>query len=401
MDLSTLIAALTGLVIGCGIGAALVLPARRRARPPAPRAADPAPLRSESSHDLGPDQGAVPPAVTKVLTVLRSSGLVIDASDQVLQASSAAYTMGLVAGHELRVPELLELVHSVRGDGRTRALDLDVRRGRGRSPALVHARVAQLSGQLVLVLADDRSRERRVDAVRRDFVANVSHELKTPVGALMLLAEAVEDAADDPEAVRRFAGRMRTEASRLTRLVLQIIELSRLQSDELVDRPVAVDLDRVVDRALDISTIESKARDIEVVWDGRRELWLHGNEDQLVLALSNLVANAVTYSGEHSRVTVSAQPAGDGMVDLTVADEGIGIPSSELERIFERFYRVDPARHRSTGGTGLGLSIVKHVAATHGGEISVWSREGQGSVFTLRLPRYTQATAESTVKERA
>lgn len=402
MDLSTLLGVLAGLVLGCGAGGIVAWLFARRAGGAAPhRSADAAPRHTAQRTDGITDQSAIPPAVTKVLTVLRSSGMVIDVDDQVLQASPAAYALGLVSGHELRVPELLELVRAVRADGRTRALDLDVRRDGLGTPALVHARVAQLSSQLVLVLADDRSRERRVDAVRRDFVANVSHELKTPVGALTLLAEAVEDAADDPEAVRRFAGRMRTEASRLTRLVLQIIELSRLQNDELVDRPVAVDLDRVVNRALDISDIEAKAKHIEVIWDGRGELRLLGNEDQLVLALSNLIANAVTYSGANSKVTVSAQPAGDGMVDLTVADEGIGIPGSELERIFERFYRVDPARHRSTGGTGLGLSIVKHVAATHGGEVLVWSREGQGSTFTLRVPRHTPSRAQSTLKERA
>jgi two-component system sensor histidine kinase SenX3 len=248
--------------------------------------------------------------------------------------------------------------------------------------------VAPLSSRLVLVLAEDRTQERRVETIRRDFVANVSHELKTPVGALALLSEATEDAADDPDAVRRFAGRMRQEASRLTRLVMQIIELSRLQDDELLDRPMPVEVDRVVDRALEANEVETKAKTIDAVWTGRRGLRVQGNEDQIALALSNLVANAVTYSGDHSTVTVSARDD-DDMVELSVSDEGVGIPGAELERIFERFYRVDPARHRSTGGTGLGLSIVKHIAATHGGEVRVWSREGQGSTFTLRLPRHS------------
>ena len=334
------------------------------------------------------DAAVVPAGVSTVLSVLRSSGFVVDEDDRVLQASAPAYALGLVRDSELRVPELLDVVRQVRRDGEIRQLDLDVRRGAG--PAHVQARVAPLSSRLVLVLTEDRTQERRVEAIRRDFVANVSHELKTPVGALTLLAEAAEDAAEDAEAVRRFAGRMRTEAARLTRLVMQIIELSRLQDDELLDRPLPVDVEKVVTRALEPNEVEAKTKSIDVLWDGRRDLMLLGNEDQIVLALSNLVANAIAYSDDHSRVTVAAQPI-DDMVELSVTDEGVGIPGAELERIFERFYRIDPSRHRSTGGTGLGLSIVKHVAATHGGEVRVWSREGQGSTFTMRLPRHTDS----------
>ena len=281
-------------------------------------------------------------------------------------------------------------MRQVRRDGETRQTELEVSRGVGRAPTHVQARVAALSSRLVLVLAEDRTRERRVEAIRRDFVANVSHELKTPVGALTLLTEAVQEAADDPEAVVRFASRMQTEASRLNRLVQQIIELSRLQDDEALDAPQRVDVDEVVDRVLDANAIEARARDIELLHEGRRGLELLGSTDQVPLALSNLVANAIAYSPDHSKVVVSALP-GELMVDISVTDEGIGIPAAEIDRIFERFYRVDPARHRSTGGTGLGLSIVKHVAASHGGEVTVWSEEGQGSSFTLRLPRHLAA----------
>ena len=252
----------------------------------------------------------------------------------------------------------------------------------------MQGRVAPLSSKLVLVLAEDRTHERRVETIRRDFVANVSHELKTPVGAMMLLAEATEDAAEDPEAVRRFADRLRTEARRLTHLVMQIIELSRLQDDELVEPAVPVDIDLVVARAMETNEVEAKSKEIDLRWEGRHDLKLLGNQDQVALALSNLVANAVAYSDPRSRVTIAAQPVAE-MVELSVSDQGIGIPDGELERIFERFYRIDPSRHRSTGGTGVGLSIVKHVAATHGGEASVWSRVGEGSTFTLRLPRHT------------
>ena len=237
----------------------------------------------------------------------------------------------------------------------------------------------------MLALVEDRTRERRVEAVRRDFVANVSHELKTPVGAIRLLAEAVTDAADDPEAVERFASRMLTESDRLTKLVQQIIELSRLQGDDPLEAPVPVSLDDVVAAAVDTSTIDAGAKHITLVTTGDNELEVFGSLDQITAAVSNLVANAVAYSDEGSRVLVSTKSLGD-TAQISVVDQGIGIPAREIDRIFERFYRVDPARHRSTGGTGLGLSIVKHVAATHGGDVSVWSVEGQGSTFTLTLP---------------
>ena len=237
--------------------------------------------------------------------------------------------------------------------------------------------------RLVLVLVEDRTRERRVEAIRRDFVANVSHELKTPVGALNLLAEAVAEAADDPEAVQRFSARMRTESERLTRLVQQIIELSRLQGDDPLDEVDPVSVDAIAERAIDRVGVDAADKGIELTFAGEHGFQVLGNGEQLVVALGNLVENAVAYSPDGTEVTVSAPATNESMVDLVVTDQGVGIPADELDRIFERFYRVDPARARSTGGTGLGLSIVKHVAATHGGEVRVWSVEGEGSTFTL------------------
>ncbi len=330
----------------------------------------------------------VPQGIATVLSVLRYSAVVVDADDRVVKASAEAYSLGLVRGTALGPPELADLVRRVRRDGQIRETDLSL--PRGRSALHLTARIAPLSSRLVLALVEDRTRERRVEAIRRDFVANVSHELKTPVGALNLLAEAVQDAADDPEAVVRFAGRMQTESARLTRLVQQIIELSRLQGDDPLDEPESVDVDRVVDRAIDQSSIDAEAKHIEVVHNGERGLHILGNPDEVALALGNLVSNAVTYSDDRSRVVVGAKGVED-RVELSVSDQGIGIPPAEIDRIFERFYRVDPARHRSTGGTGLGLSIVKHVAASHGGDVGVWSVEGQGSTFTLSLPRGTAA----------
>lgn len=334
----------------------------------------------------------VPPGVAAVLSILRSSAVVVDEHEHVLKASAPAYALGLVRGKELLVEELRTLVRDVRRDGQIRECELELRGNDPAAARTVSARVAPLGSRLVLCLVEDRTREKRVEAVRRDFVANVSHELKTPVGAIRLLAEAVDDASDDPEAVQRFASRMLTESDRLTHLVQQIIELSRLQAHDPLETPVMVELDAVVATAVDTSAMEAAAKSIEVVTNGEAGLQVFGSSEQIGAAVSNLVANAVAYSSEGSRVVVTTKAVGE-QVQVSVLDQGIGIPAVEIDRIFERFYRVDPARHRSTGGTGLGLSIVKHVAATHGGDVSVWSVEGQGSTFTLTLPRGGHASS--------
>ena len=331
------------------------------------------------------DEPAVPAPVAAVLSVLRSSAVIVDDSDVVLKASAPAYAMGLVRGTSLFSDELASLVSEVRRDGQIRETELVMPRVNAPSRH-VTVRVAPLGSRLVLALVEDRTRERRVEAVRRDFVANVSHELKTPVGAIRLLADAVHEAADDPEAVKRFSDRMVIESDRLTRLVQQVIELSRLQGDEPLDSPLPMSLDEVIGLAVDTSAIDAAAKGICVVTGGDNGLKVLGNEEQVTTAVANLVANAVHYSDPDSTVLVTSKGV-DGFVEISVVDQGIGIPVIEIDRIFERFYRVDPARHRSTGGTGLGLSIVKHVAATHGGEVRVWSVEGQGSTFTLTLPR--------------
>ena len=335
-----------------------------------------------------PEEPAVPAGAAAVLSVLRSSAVVVDDEDEVVKASAPALAFGLVRGNRLLSQELADMVQQVRRDGQIRETELTMPRPSG-PPRTVTARVAPLSSRYVLALVEDRTRERRVEAVRRDFVANVSHELKTPVGAIKLLAEATAEASGDPEAVERFASRMLTESDRLSRLVQQIIELSRLQGDEPLETPAVVAVDEVVKRSVDITVMDATNKHISVVTGGTSGLTVFGNEEQVSAAVTNLVANAVAYSGYDSTVLVSTKANGD-MVEISVVDQGIGIPHEELDRIFERFYRVDPARHRSTGGTGLGLSIVKHVAATHGGDVRVWSSEGQGSTFTLSLPRSQQ-----------
>jgi len=340
----------------------------------------------------GQQSARLPAGLAAVLAVLSSSAVVIDSTDRVLRASQAARTFGLVKGDKLVVGELLALARQVRRDGEIREGELDISTDgiNGRTTSFA-VRVAPLGaavggGGLVLLLAEDQTERRRVEEVRRDFVANTSHELKTPVGALALLAETVEDAADDPEAVRRFAGRMRQEASRLTNLVQDLITLNRIQAAEPIPDPAPADLDAVVAEALDRCRMKATARGIELAATGTRGLSVLGDEELLVTALRNLLDNAVVYSPEKTRVLISTRRDGNEAIELSVADQGIGIPERDLERIFERFYRVDPARSRATGGTGLGLAIVKHVTVAHGGKVTVTSKEGAGSTFTLRLP---------------
>jgi two-component system sensor histidine kinase SenX3 len=328
----------------------------------------------------------VPEGLGRLLAVLPGAAFVVGADNSVLRASSLAATLGVVQGGRLEIPEVLALVTAVRRDGVIREEDLELRRpplGKGVLQARV--RVAPLSPTAALVLVEDLSEALRIDAVRRDFVANVSHELKTPVGALSLLAEAVQSASDDPEAVQRFSARMQVESHRLSNLITDLVDLSRLQSNDPLKHSELVEVDRLVAEAVDATKLIATAREIEVVVGDPTHAAVLGDEAQLVMALRNLLTNAVAYSPAHTRVAIASRTDGT-LVEISVTDQGIGIPDDEQSRIFERFYRVDPARSRVTGGTGLGLAIVKHVCANHGGECTVWSVQGEGSTFTLRLP---------------
>ncbi|UDY37883.1 sensor histidine kinase [Dermatobacter hominis] len=242
-----------------------------------------------------------------------------------------------------------------------------------------------------MAMVEDRSLQRRTETVRRDFVANISHELKTPIGALGLLAETVRD-EPDPSVVERLAERMITEADRVSCTVDDLLELSSI---EFGDDTEFEDLDvrSLVGEAESRLGPAADQAGIKIRVDVPGDLVLHGDRRQLVSALFNLLDNAVKYSPEDSEIVVAAVVVGEGDIDpegtvrLTVGDEGIGVPRRDLDRIFERFYRVDRARSRRTGGTGLGLAIVRHVASNHGGEVRVESTEGVGSEFTLVLPR--------------
>ena len=328
----------------------------------------------------------VPEGMRRLLAVLPGAALVVGSDNTVLRASPEAANLGMSQDARVDIPEIVALVAQVRRDGVIREEDLELRRPPfGRVAMQARVRVAPLSATAALVMIEDLSEAHRVDAVRRDFVANVSHELKTPVGALSLLAEAVQSAPDDPEAVERFSARMLVESQRLTNVVNDLIDLSRLQSGDPLKDSELVEVDRVITEAVDSTKLIANSREIDVVVGAPVRSYVQGDEGQLVMALRNLLSNAVAYSPPGTRVAVAGRTR-SGVVEIDVTDQGIGIPDEEQSRIFERFYRVDPARSRQTGGTGLGLAIVKHVCVNHGGECTVWSVQGEGSTFTLRLP---------------
>ncbi|GAA2160510.1 ATP-binding protein [Humibacillus xanthopallidus] len=335
----------------------------------------------------------VPPGVADVIAVLRSSGIVVDSSDRVVNNSPAAVAHGLVRDHELVHPELLHLARAVRRDGVIREAELGLRKGIGPGRLVVAARVAPLGADHVLLLVEDRSKAARVEEIRRDFLANVSHELKTPVGGIALLAEAILDAHDDPEVVARFAKRISVESDRLTRLVKEIVELSRLQGADVVREPALIDVGACARDALDHSRLMAEENDIDLAVACEDGCLVWGDAQLVTTAIANLIGNAIAYSDDGTRVAVSVRHGNDGLVEVAVTDQGLGIAPEEQERIFERFYRVDTARSRATGGTGLGLAIVKHVVDNHGGTVSVWSQPGRGSTFTIRLPAASASTA--------
>lgn len=346
-------------------------------------------LRRELS---GPRPGSVtPPDLGAAIDFSASGAMIVGSHDEVLKVNELGQAMSLARGSRVGFKELLELVRRVRLTGEPFVGHLHREREPGREATELSGRVFPVTDGIVMVLAEDESASRRVDAVRRDFVANVSHELKTPIGAIAILAEAIEAASDDQTEVTRFVERLQRETARLAELVNQIIDLSRLQSsDPLLSRSV-VEVDEIVDEALARSRESADKRSVSVIRAKSVPSRVIGDRWQLADAVTNLVQNAISYSGEKARVVVTAAPVsedGEDFVDIKVADNGIGIPLEEQERIFERFYRVDYGRSRDSGGTGLGLSIVRHIAGAHGGEVKVWSRPHQGSTFTLRLPAF-------------
>jgi two-component system sensor histidine kinase SenX3 len=340
----------------------------------------------------------------KSLDSLRVGVVVLDAEDEPVLVNPAARAMGLlrsggapgtIAAH----PILRTLAGQVRRTGVRREVELDLPRGRAggaQAPLGLHLRAVALNSTHVAVEAADVTESHRLARVRRDFVANVSHELKTPIGALQLLAEALLDATELPEAeladrsedliaARRFAERIHHESARMGRLVNELLELTRLQGAEPLPAPEPVALDWVIAEVVDRTRTTASAKRIEVVYTGPKGATVYGSDSQVATAVTNLVENAIAYSGEDTQVALTMHQD-DDWIEIDVTDQGIGIAPHDVDRIFERFYRADQARSRSTGGTGLGLAIVKHIATNHGGRVEVSSTLGGGSTFTLRLP---------------
>jgi len=341
------------------------------------------------------DQRVLPAMLVDTLSQIDGEAIVLAHGEVPIFVTPGIEQIGLIKEGKVQSAELLATVRVVRRKHSRQMGQIEIPRGpigEGRHELTVNV-IPLTEDDLVLVLLSDESEAQRVHEVRRDFVANISHELKTPIGALSLLSEAVLGAKDDPEAVEKFANRMQTESKRLTDLVQEIINLSRLQDSDPLSVPSELHIQDLIREAIDQTQVTADSRQIVVSNTDNIDGLILGDREQLIMAIQNLIENAINYSPEKTKVTVTSKVE-NGIIDISITDQGIGIPETDLDRIFERFYRVDPARSRLTGGTGLGLSIVKHVALKHGGEVKVWSSENVGSTFSLRLPIYS-ATEES------
>ncbi|WP_299087284.1 cell wall metabolism sensor histidine kinase WalK [uncultured Microbacterium sp.] len=362
---AALVALVVGVLIGGALAALVLMALRARDR-----------ARVEASFEL-------PDGTRSVLQGMDDVAVVVDTSLLIVAASPPAELFGMQEGQDLPGDELRLLVRAARRAEHPESENLRLRRGI--EPRLVTARASVITARLTLVVIRDITERERVEEMRRDFVANTSHELKTPVGAVTLLAEAIESAADDPDQVRHFASRLSAEAGRLGQLTSRIMNLSRLQSADDLTELRDVSVDEVVAAAVESQSLAAQSADITVSRGGSRRAYVRGDVQVLTEAVGNLVANAIAYSPPGAQVGVGVKLI-DGVVSIAVTDRGIGISEDEQRRVFERFYRADQARSRRTGGTGLGLSIVKHAVQRHGGEIELWSRPGRGSTFTMRLP---------------
>ena len=358
-----------GLLVGVVMATVATLAARRGARA--------AKMAAEE----------LPDGLAAVLRVLNVPAVLVNGSNLVLAQSPSAAASGLVTD---RIhPMLVDVIDDVRVSGEQVHVELDLPGPVRDAVRHLWLTASRVGVRYVLVVAEDRTETVRLDAVRRDFIANVSHELKTPIGAVSLLAEAIDSAAEDPVQVRRFADRLGQEAQRLGGLTQDIIELSRVQDAGPLLEADLVELDAIIAQAIDQNRVIADAKRIALVRGGAKGMLVWGHAPTLVVAIHNLIVNAIQHSPDRSRVGIGVADHGD-TVSIAVSDHGPGIPEDEQDRIFERFFRSDPARSRTTGGTGLGLSIVKHAVANHGGVVEVWSQPGSGATFTIRLPRANQ-----------
>lgn len=371
------LAAIIGAVVGAGLTVLIIRAVESSRHPVDTLATDAEALE-------------VDPTLARALDLATEAAVIVGPHDEVLHTTVGARSMELVRGSRIADAALLNLVRTARREDRDIVDTMELKRASTGANLILTVRVGPLDGHgNAIISAADSSRHIRLAETRRDFVANVSHELKTPIGAVSILAEAIEGAADDPDAVRHFSQRLTAESTRLSALVTQIIDLSRLQADEPLLRAEPVSVADIVDEAVSRHRELATTREVSLVARCDDDLWVLGDQSQLTEAIANLVQNAIVYSEPKARVAVSARRVHDvdtDVIEIAVADNGIGIGEADQERIFERFYRVDYSRSRENGGTGLGLSLVKHTCQAHGGSVDVWSKLGQGSTFTLRLP---------------
>ena len=324
----------------------------------------------------------------EVLEALQTAAVVVDDSNVMVQATTAAEEFGLQRDRALIELELLSLIDLARSTKSSQRVEGAINVGGRAAKVWVLATAAPLGSGYVILTLEDRTEARRLEETRRDFVANISHELKTPIGAIGLLAETLQGATDDPEAVLKFASSLQREASRLGHIVQEIIELSRLQAATEVKNSAECRLADLIADSLERVRILADSKNMRLVADLDESIMIEVSYEQIATAITNLFENAINYSDPGGQVGISLKRVGN-FAEIVVTDSGVGIALEDQARIFERFYRVDPSRSRETGGTGLGLAIVKHIALNHGGEISVFSKPGLGSTFTLTLPLTT------------
>jgi two-component system sensor histidine kinase SenX3 len=336
--------------------------------------------------------------ILKLIQSLPDIVIWVDGDNKIKYASEVALNLNIAREDKIQIDALETLISMARKIDEPLIKKVKAKRPLGIAKLNLDTWVMRLERGEVLLWAQNNSVVSRVETMRRDFVANISHELKTPVGALSLLAEAIEESGKDSESIQKFAKRIGPETKRLTNVIRDIIDLSQVQSDDPLASANPVEVDRVINDAVDAVQLLADLNNVEIAQVNEPDVKIVGDEYQLVMAIRNLLTNAITFSPASSRITVGAKLK-DGVVEITVSDQGIGISLENQSRIFERFYRVDPARSRSTGGTGLGLAIVKHVCENHGGEVSVWSVPGQGSTFTMKFPQMEQESIIENSKE--
>ena len=334
-------------------------------------------------------------SAAELLEVMAPAGILLNQTNLVLRATGGALASGLISGRKLIHDPLNELANTARTSGEIQALEAELPLRLKGSKLHISARAKDIGEGTVLIVIDDRTESYRLDQMRKDFMANISHELKTPIGAVGLLAEAMESNLDQPQVMAKLVKNVAKENKRLSALVKDIIQLSKIQGSPVVAKSDSVNLVPVIYDAIDRNTWRSEKNQVEVMFQTSKDkVEVFGDAEMLTVAVKNLVENAIIYSNKGDRVGVSLE-VDEGIAKIIVKDSGIGIHKDEQARVFERFYRVDQSRSRETGGTGLGLSIVKHAALSHFGDVKLFSKPGVGSTFTLRLPTVAKKVAKA------